>query len=123
MTDQPQPVQAAPVTTPPATSATPQQPGFLGRLEGRFLPHAEAVIHGAEAEGLKLTAEFAAGLQDHSGIAFDVAGDVLNLLKVIDPADDAAVAALAALLPKVIDLAGSAARIVQAALGKVVPQG
>jgi|HubBroStandDraft_6_1064221.scaffolds.fasta_scaffold1518704_1 hypothetical protein len=121
MTEQPaQPPQGAPV--PPASPVPPHQ-GPLEHLAARFLPHAEAVIHDAEAEGLKLTAEFSAALQGHAGEVFDIAGDVMGLLKVIDPGDAVAVEALAALIPKAVAVAGSAARLAQAAFGKVAPQG
>lgn len=96
---------------PPAAQPAPQ-PGFIGRLEEKILPHAEA----AAATAKTITAELSAGIQEHSGVAWDVAGDVVNLLKVIDPNDDAAVAALAALLPKAVTLAASAARIAGAVL-------
>jgi hypothetical protein len=112
----------APQAAPPAPPAA-QQPGIITRLEERFLPHAEAALRDAEADGLKLTAGFSGALQAHSGTVFSIAGEVTSLLELVDPADDAVVKALASLLPKVYSAAGSAAALAQAALGKVVQQG
>jgi hypothetical protein len=119
MTDQPSQPPGPPSAPPPP----PQQPGLIGRLEERLLPHAEHAVQDAEAGGLRLTADFAGALQGHAGEVFDLAGDVVGLLKLVDPADDAAVAALAALIPKAYAITASVTRLAQAALGKVVTQG
>ena len=95
----------------PAVPA-PQHEGPLERFWDRVTPRAQA----AETEAKTLTAEFAAAVQDHSGVAFDVAGDIVQLLHAIDPNDDHAVAAVAALLPKAVALAGTAAKLAGAVL-------
>jgi hypothetical protein len=70
----------------------------------------------AEAEAGHIAADISVALQDHAGTVFDVAGDGVALLKLIDPADAALASAAAAFLPKLLGMAGSAARVAAAAL-------
>lgn len=104
------------MTTPeqPASPAAPAapQPGFFTREAERLLPRAEH----AEADAGHLAADVKAALQDHAGQVFDVAGDALQLLKLIDPADAALAAAAEALLPKVLAMAERAAALASATL-------
>jgi hypothetical protein len=106
MTETPaQPAQSA----PPAAAAAP---GYFERIEDKILPHARH----AEADVSSWAADIRAALQDHAGSVFDVAGDVVQLAKLADPADASLFAALDALVPKVLAMAESAARIAGAAL-------
>lgn len=104
------------MTTPeqPASPAAPAapQPGFFTREAERLLPRAEH----AEADAGHLAADVKAALQDHAGTVFDVAGDCVQLLKLIDPADAALAAAAEALLPKVLAMAERAAALASATL-------
>ena len=104
------------MTTPeqPASPAAPAapQPGFFTREAERLLPRAEH----AEADAGHLAADVKAALQDHAGQVFDVAGDALQLLSLIDPADAALAAAAEALLPKVLAMAERAAALASATL-------
>ena len=92
--------------------AAPAAPGYFERLEDKILPHARH----AEADVSSWAADIRAALQDHAGSVFDVAGDVVQLAKLADPADASLFAALDALVPKVLAMAESAARIAGAAL-------
>ncbi len=104
MTDQ------TPVIDPGPAVADP--PGFFTREAQRFLPRAEH----AEAEAGHIAAEVQAAIQDHAGTVFDVAGDGVALLKLIDPGDAVLASAAAAFLPKLLAMAESAARVAGAAL-------
>lgn len=89
---------------PEPASAEPAPPGFFTRLEDKILPR-------AEADAARITIDVAAAVQAHAGQVFDVAGDVLALLKLVDPADAALASSAAALLPKVLGMAESAAKV------------
>lgn len=98
------PAQPAPPAAPSA------QPGYFQRAEQavqRILPHAGAVA-------LEDATRIETAVKDHAGTVFDVAGDVLAILKLIDPADAPAITAAQVLIPKVLAMAESAARIGQA---------
>lgn len=100
MSEQPQPA-------PPAAPAE----GFFGRAERaveHVLPHPAAVVL---EDAARIATEVAAAVKDHAGVVFDVAGDVLAVLKVVDPADAPAIAAAQVLVPKVLAMAESAAKI------------
>ena len=102
----------APEPATPVPAAEPDQGGFFTREFGKILPRAEH----AEADAGHLAADVKAALQDHAGQVFDVAGDALQLLKLIDPADAALAAAAEALLPKVLAMAERAAALASATL-------
>jgi hypothetical protein len=107
MTETPQAPESA---SPPLPE--PDQGGFFTREFGKILPHAERT----EAEAGQVAADVKAALQDHAGTVFDVSGDVLAVLKLIDPADAPLAAAAGALLPKVLAMAEKAAALASAAL-------
>ena len=92
--------------------AKPQEPGFFSREAQRLLPHAER----AEAEAGRIAADVLAAIQDHAGQCFDVAGDALLLLRLIDPADAALFATASALVPKVLAMVEKATALAQAKL-------
>ena len=85
-------VAAAP---PPAPA-----PGFLertlGKLEGRAAPVIEGIV---------------SDLAAHRQVILDVGTDAVALLKLIDPADAALVAAAEALVPRILDVASEAGKI------------
>ena len=99
---------AVPEAAPPAQG----EPGFFERQIERVLPRAEA----AEGEVAHIAADVKAALQDHASTVFDVSGDLMALLKLVDPADAPLAAAVQALVPKVLTMAGTAASLASAAL-------
>jgi hypothetical protein len=95
---------------PPAAAAgAPRE--SLGQRVGDFFHHAETDVETviAAAPG------FNAAVKAHAGVVFDVAGDVLALAKLADPAISPALApvsaALSALETKVLAMAQSAAQM------------
>jgi hypothetical protein len=98
-----------PASAPPAAASAP---GFFERMAEHLVPHAEH----AGAEAGTIAADVKAALTDHASEVFDVSGDLLALLKLVDPADAALAEAVAALVPKVVSMASSAASIASAAL-------
>lgn len=92
--------------------AKPPEPGFFERAAEHLLPRAEH----AEAEAAHIAADVLAAFQDHAGTVFDVAGDCLLLLRLIDPADAALFAAASALVPKVLAMAEKATALAQSKL-------
>jgi hypothetical protein len=99
-------------TSPEPASPPPAAGGPLTRAENWFRGHAGH----AEADAAAFAADVSTALRDHAGTVFDVAGDVVQLAKLADPADAPLFAALDALVPKVLAMAESAARIAQGAL-------
>ena len=100
--------------TPPEGTAPEggEEEGFLERAAGHLLPHLEH----AEAEAGHISAEVRAELQEHAVTVFGVAGEVLSVLKAVDPADAALFAAAGALVPKVYAMVEKAAVLAQGAL-------
>lgn len=99
-----------PLAAPPAAT---DHPGYFQRAEQaveHLIEHPAAMLVGAA----RIAPEIAAAARDHAGTVFDVAGDILAVLKVIDPQDAAAIEAAEVLVPKVLAMAESAARIGQA---------
>jgi len=90
--------------------------GPLARLTERITGHAEAIVHEAEAKAATLADDLKAAVQSHASSVFDVAGDLLKALAVIDPADATAMSAISALVPKVLAMAGSAAQVASTVL-------
>ena len=86
--------------------------GFFSRAAEHVFPHLEH----AEVEAGHIATDVRAALQDHAGTVFDVAGDAIALLKLIDPADAALFAAAEAFLPKVLAMTEKAAALASAAL-------
>jgi len=100
------PVPALPV--PPAPPAPPAPPHeTLGQRVGDFFHRGEqdmaAVI--ARAPGIE------ADIKAHAGQVFDVAGEVLSLLSIVDPQAAPLVAAGDLVLAKVLSMVTSAAAI------------
>ena len=102
--------------TAPATPVPPSQPGPIGRLvervEARFDPDVKRVEQAAAG----LTDAAKAFLTDHASTVYDVTGDLIGAIKLIDPSDTAALAAFQALLPKVVAVAGNVSDLLEAAL-------
>jgi hypothetical protein len=90
----------------------PEGGGFFTRLEDRFVPHAEH----AEADVSTWAADVSTALRDHAGTVFDVSGDLMSLVKLIDPADAPLFAAAEALVPKVYAMVQKATALAQGAL-------
>ena len=92
-------------SAPVASLAPPRE--TLGQRVGDFFHRGEqdmaAVI--ARAPGIE------AAIRDHAGQVFDVAGEVLSLLSLIDPQAAPAVAAGDLVLAKVLSMVTSAAAI------------
>lgn len=103
MPDPDQPPAPAAVTPPPAQA--PQH--------GNLITTAEGWLHRAETS--PATTRFISAVRDHAGVVFDVAGDAVTILKLINPADAAAVTAAEAFLAKVLTMTESAAQIASAA--------
>jgi hypothetical protein len=112
----------APGTGATITTATaPASHETLGQRVGDFFHRADQ-----DAEALIASVPgFNAAVKAHAGVVFDVAGDVLALAKIADPAISPALvpvsAALTALEAKVLAMAQSAAQMasaVTAASGK-----
>jgi len=100
--------------TGPAGAPVPQPPGFFEREIGKILPR-------AEADAAEAAADVATALRDHAGTVFDVAGDVIAVAGYVDPADATLLAALDALVPKVLAMAESAASVAGAAMRRGTP--
>lgn len=103
------PEATAPAAPPAAPAEAPRE--SLGQRVGDF-------FHRADTDAVALIAGvpgFSAAVKAHAGIVFDVAGDVLALAKIADPAISPALApvsaALSALEAKVLAMAQSAAQM------------
>lgn len=92
--------------------AKPPEPGFFSREAQRLLPH----VQHAEAETGRIAADVLAAIQGHAGQVYDVAGDCIKLLELIDPADAPLFAAASALVPKVLAMVERATALAQAKL-------
>lgn len=101
-----EPTQTSAPATPPAVPAAPAHAtsGFFERIEERFLPHGQH----AASEGIQLATEGKSDLVAHQSQVFSIAGDILDLLRGVDPDDSPLYAKVAALVPKAYALAGSA---------------
>ena len=88
------------------------EPGFFTRAAERILPHAEH----AEAEAGHIAADISAGLRDHATTVFAVSSGILDILRMLDPADAPLIAAAEALEPKVYAMAEKVAALASAAL-------
>lgn len=102
------PILPPPPPVPPAPAAGT---GFFTRMEEKILPHAEHL----EADVAHVIADAGTAIQDHAGTVYDVSGDVLALLRMIDPADAPLAAAAEALLPKVFAMVAKATALAQSA--------
>lgn len=108
----------APAPAPAAPPAAPSSPGGpiakaeagLGRL-----------LHRAEADAAPAITRLASAARDHAGLVFSVAADAGDVIKLIDPADSAAVAAGEAFLEKIWAMAESGAQIASVALAASKP--
>jgi hypothetical protein len=101
-------------TTTPA--APEDQPGPLTRLVEKFENHAAPEVHAAETAVGAIAADVKAALLDHTSTALTVAGELGALAKLVDPADAPLVAAVEALLPKVLSMAVNAGNLALKAL-------
>jgi hypothetical protein len=92
----------------------PAQPGagFFGRELGKILPHAQH----AEADAAAFAADVSTALRDHAATVLRGTADAMDVLRLIDPADAALFAEAEALVPRLLGMAESAARIAGAAL-------
>lgn len=90
----------------PATMPGPHE-GPVERLIERFRPEAEH----AGREAAVLGEDVRAAILDHRAGLFDLAGDVLGVLKLADPADAPLAGAAEGLLLKVVTAAGNAGKI------------
>lgn len=97
----------------PAPESPPEQGGFFTRAEHALLPHLE---HG-EAEAEHVLADAAALARDHAGQVYSIAGELMTVLKLIDPADAALFTAAEAFLPKLFALVMKVTADAQAAHG------
>ncbi|MGH3201732.1 MAG: hypothetical protein ACRDP5_06725 [Streptosporangiaceae bacterium] len=102
----------------PVQPVAPAQPGPgpLGRLVERIEGKAGPEIQHLEGDVAHVTADVAGFLTDHASTVYGFAGDFLDAIKLIDPADAAALAAFQALVPRAIALAGKVSDLAQAAL-------
>jgi hypothetical protein len=93
-------------TIAPVAPAKPAHETF-GQRVGDLLHHGEqdAAALAARIPGIETD------IRDHAGQVFDVASTALNIAKMINPADAAAVTAIEAFVGKVLGLAQSAAKI------------
>ena len=101
---------SGPAPVPVTSTALPPRES-LGQRVGDFFRHGEA-----DAEAVIASVPgFSAAVRAHAGVVFDVAGDVLALAKIADPAISPALApvsaALSALEAKVLAMAQSAAQM------------
>jgi hypothetical protein len=96
-------------TAPEPAAPAQGEPGFFERAVEKVLPH-------AEVKAPSITGDVKGALTGHASSVFDVAGDLLALTRIIDPADAAAVLAVEALVPKVLAMAANAAGLASAAL-------
>lgn len=97
---------------PPAPAANTPAPA-QAEQHGGFISTAESWLH--RAETAPAAARLISAVRDHAGVVFDVAGDAVTVLKLINPADAAAVTAAEAFLAKVLTMTESAAQIASAA--------
>jgi hypothetical protein len=88
------------------------EPGFFPRLEDRVLPHAQH----AEAGAAAFAADVSTALRDHAATVLRGTADAMDVLRLIDPADADLFAEAEALVPRLLGMAESAARIAGAAL-------
>ena len=93
-------------------SADAPEGGFFSRELGKILPHAQH----AEADVSAWAADVSAALRDHAATVLRGTADAMDVLKLIDPADAELFAAAEALVPRLLGMAESAARIAGAAL-------
>jgi hypothetical protein len=108
--------------TTQAPPPAPVPPAAVELIPGAE-PHTgflERVLHPGEArhaaaETARVAPVVAAAVRDHASTVFDVAGDVLAVVKLVDPGNTAAIGAAEALLPKVLAMTTSAAGLVAAA--------
>jgi hypothetical protein len=105
-------IPEVPVSETPPEADLPAAEGPITRVADWFRDHGG---HAGAGAG-HIAADIGVALQDHAGTVFDVAGDGVALLKLIDPADAALASAAAAFLPKLLGMAESAARVAAAAL-------
>jgi hypothetical protein len=103
----------------PQGAPQPAEPGpvhrFIHDVEG-VAAGARHAVAGTAAVVSKVDAALQADLQDHTGTAFALYEEVLAKARTLDPA---AAAEMAALLPKVLVIAASAARITSGVLAAV----
>jgi hypothetical protein len=99
--------EPVPEPEPPAPVPASPQPGFFTRLKDDVLPHAEH----AEADIATGIGDVASALEDHAGTILDITAEAVAVLKLADPADAVLFSAIAALVPKVLDMAVKAKTI------------
>jgi hypothetical protein len=111
-----EPVNPQPAPQPEMRTAEPGPVSrFVHEVEG-VAAGARHAIAGTAAIVSKADATLRADLQDHTGTAFSLYEDVLAAVKNVSPE---AAAEISALLPKVLVVAASAARITSGVLAAV----
>jgi hypothetical protein len=99
-------------TSPEPASPPPAAGGPLTRAENWFRGHAGH----AEADAAAFAADVTTALRGHASAVLRGTADAIDVLKLIDPADADLFSAAEALVPELLGMAESAARIAGAAL-------